>query len=216
MAEILNVLLEGTGRRLSNRLEGAIMGQQNQKQPAQRKVFAESRGAARKIEMTEDNAMFHITLITVGKLKERYYAAAADEYIRRLGAYCKFELIELPECRLPDDPNGTQIAAGLAREAEQIEAKLPRGAWFCVLTPEGTELSSEGLAERLQAEKLNGRSAACFLIGSSFGIDARIKRMADFRLSFSKMTFPHHLMRVMALEQLYRAECIIRKVPYHH
>ena len=100
MAEILNVLLEGTGRRLSNRLEGAIMGQQNQRQPAQRKVFAESRGAARKIGMTEGNAMFHITLITVGKLKERYYAAAADEYIRRLGAYCKFELIELPECRL--------------------------------------------------------------------------------------------------------------------
>ena len=215
MAEILNVLLEGTGRRLSNRLEGAIMGQQNQRQPAQRKVFAESRGAARKIEMTEDNAMFHITLITVGKLKERYYAAAADEYIRRLGAYCKFELIEMPECRLPDDPNGTQIAAGLAREAEQIEAKLPRGAWFCVLTPEGTELSSEGLAERLQAEKLNGRSAACFLIGSSFGIDARIKRMADFRLSFSKMTFPHHLMRVMALEQLYRAESILAGTKYH-
>lgn len=215
MAEILNVLLEGTGRRLSNRLEGAIMGQQNQKQPAQRKVFAESRGAARKIGMTEGNAMFHITLITVGKLKERYYAAAADEYIRRLGAYCKFELIELPECRLPDDPNGTQIAAGLAREAEQIEAKLPRGAWFCVLTPEGTELSSEGLAERLQAEKLNGRSAACFLIGSSFGIDARIKRMADFRLSFSKMTFPHHLMRVMALEQLYRAESILAGTKYH-
>ena len=159
--------------------------------------------------------MFHITLITVGKLKERYYAAAADEYIRRLGAYCKFELIELPECRLPDDPNGTQIAAGLAREAEQIEAKLPRGAWFCVLTPEGTELSSEGLAERLQAEKLNGRSAACFLIGSSFGIDARIKRMADFRLSFSKMTFPHHLMRVMALEQLYRAESILAGTKYH-
>ena len=215
MAEILNVLLEGTGRRLSNRLEGAIMGQQNQRQPAQRKVFAESRGAARKIEMTEDNAMFHITLITVGKLKERYYAAAADEYIRRLGAYCKFELIELPECRLPDDPNGTQIAAGLAREAEQIEAKLPRGAWFCVLTPEGTELSSEGLAERLQAEKLNGRSAACFLIGSSFGIDARIKRMADFRLSFSKMTFPHHLMRVMALEQLSRAESSLAGTRYH-
>ena len=159
--------------------------------------------------------MFHITLITVGKLKERYYAAAADEYIRRLGAYCKFELNELPECRLPDDPNGTQIAAGLAREAEQIEAKLPRGAWFCVLTPEGTELSSEGLAERLQAEKLNGRSAACFLIGSSFGIDARIKRMADFRLSFSKMTFPHHLMRVMALEQLYRAESILAGTKYH-
>lgn len=215
MAEILNVLLEGTGRRLSNRLEGAIMGQQNQRQPAQRKVFAESRGAARKIEMTEDNAMFHITLITVGKLKERYYAAAADEYIRRLGAYCKFELIELPECRLPDDPNGTQIAAGLAREAEQIEAKLPRGAWFCVLTPEGTELSSEGLAERLQAEKLNGRSAACFLIGSSFGIAPELKKLADLQLSMSKMTFPHHLARVMALEQLYRAEAIQAGSKYH-
>ena len=97
--------------------------------------------------MTEDNAMFHITLITVGKLTERYYAAAADEYIRRLGAYCKFELIELPECRLPDDPNGTQIAAGLAREAEQIEAKLPRGAWFCVLTPE--EIGRASCRERV-------------------------------------------------------------------
>lgn len=215
MAEILNVLLEGTGRRLSNRLEGAIMISKIKSSPHSGRVSLNRAALPGKIGMTEDNAMFHITLITVGKLKERYYAAAADEYIRRLGAYCKFELIELPECRLPDDPNGTQIAAGLAREAEQIEAKLPRGAWFCVLTPEGTELSSEGLAERLQAEKLNGRSAACFLIGSSFGIDARIKRMADFRLSFSKMTFPHHLMRVMALEELYRAESILAGTKYH-
>lgn len=215
MAEILNVLLEGTGRRLSNRLEGAIMGQQNQRQPAQRKVFAESRGAARKIEMTEDNAMFHITLITVGKLKERYYAAAADEYIRRLGAYCKFELIELPECRLPDDPNGTQIAAGLAREAEQIEAKLPRGAWFCVLTPEGAQLSSEELAAALASVKGSGKSSACFLIGSSFGMDPSLKTMADKKLSMSKMTFPHHLARVMALEQLYRAESIQAGTKYH-
>lgn len=215
MAEILNVLLEGTGRRLSNRLEGAIMGQQNQRQPAQRKVFAESRGAARKIGMTEDNAMFHITLITVGKLKERYYAAAADEYIRRLGAYCKFELIELPECRLPDDPNGTQIAAGLAREAEQIEAKLPRGAWFCVLTPEGAQLSSEELAAALASVKGSGKSSACFLIGSSFGMDPSLKAMADKKLSMSKMTFPHHLARVMALEQFYRAESIQAGTKYH-
>ena len=106
--------------------------------------------------------------LTDPALVQRMQARLCLLYTSRLGAYCKFELIELPECRLPDDPNGTQIAAGLAREAEQIEAKLPRGAWFCVLTPEGTELSSEGLAERLQAEKLNGRSAACFLIGSSF------------------------------------------------
>ena len=165
--------------------------------------------------MTEDNAMFHITLITVGKLKERYYAAAADEYIRRLGAYCKFELIELPECRLPDDPNGTQIAAGLAREAEQIEAKLPRGAWFCVLTPEGTELSSEQLAQKLETVKLSGRGAVCFLIGSSYGIAPEVKKLADFRLSFGPMTFPHHLMRVMVLEQLYRAQSILAGTKYH-
>ena len=159
--------------------------------------------------------MFAVTLICVGKLKEKFYLAASEEYAKRLRGYVDFTLIELPETRLPDDPSPAQIAQGLAKEAELIRARIPKGAWFCVLTPEGTELSSEGLAERLQAEKLNGRSAACFLIGSSFGIDARIKRMADFRLSFSKMTFPHHLMRVMALEQLYRAESILAGTKYH-
>ena len=103
----------------------------------------------------------------------------------------------------------------LCRQVKRYAALGADGIVIGVLTPEGTELSSEGLAERLQAEKLNGRSAACFLIGSSFGIDARIKRMADFRLSFSKMTFPHHLMRVMALEQLYRAESILAGTKYH-
>ena len=159
--------------------------------------------------------MQKVTILCTGKLKEKFYLAASEEYAKRLRGYVDFTLIELPETRLPDDPSPAQIAQGLAKEAELIRARIPKGAWFCVLTPEGTELSSEGLAERLQAEKLNGRSAACFLIGSSFGIDARIKRMADFRLSFSKMTFPHHLMRVMALEQLYRAESILAGTKYH-
>lgn len=159
--------------------------------------------------------MFSITLITVGKLKERFYTAAADEYAKRLGAYCKFSLVELPETRLPENPNAAEIAAGLAKEAEQIAANVPRGAWFCVLTPEGRELSSEELADKLRTIKNEGRSAACFLIGSSFGIDPKIKRKADFRLSFGPMTFPHHLMRVMALEQLYRAESIQAGTKYH-
>jgi len=159
--------------------------------------------------------MFSITLITVGKLKEKFYLAAADEYAKRLGAYCKYNLIELPETRLPDDPNAAEIAAGLAKEAELIAANVPKGAWFCVLTPEGRELSSEALADKLRAIKNEGRSAACFLIGSSFGIDQGIKRKADFRLSFGPMTFPHHLMRVMALEQLYRAESIQAGTKYH-
>ena len=159
--------------------------------------------------------MFHITLITVGKLKEKFYLAAGEEYIKRLGAYCKFSLIELPEQRLPENPNPTQIASGLAKEAEQILERIPKGAWFCVLTPEGKELSSEAFAQKLEQIKVSGKNSVCFLIGSSFGIDPKVKGLADFRLSFGPMTFPHHLMRVMALEQIYRAETILAGTPYH-
>ena len=138
-----------------------------------------------------------------------------EEYAKRLGAYCRFKLIELPETRLPENPNRTEIDAGLAKEAEQIFQNIPKGAWFCVLTPEGRTLSSEALADKLRAIKNEGRSAACFLIGSSFGIAPEVKQKADFRLSFGPMTFPHHLMRVMALEQLYRAETIQAGTKYH-
>ena len=159
--------------------------------------------------------MFTITLLTVGKLKEKFYMAAVEEYAKRLSAYCKFRLVELPESRLPENPNPSEIAAGLAAEAEQILAAVPKGAWFCVLTPEGTELSSEALADKLRSVKNEGKSAACFLIGSSFGMDPSVKKRADYRLSFGPMTFPHHLMRVMALEQLYRAESIQAGTKYH-
>ena len=159
--------------------------------------------------------MFAITLLTVGKLKEKFYLAAVEEYAKRLSAYCKFRLVELPENRLPENPNPSEIAAGLAAEAERIFAAIPKGAWFCVLTPEGTELSSEALADKLRTVKNEGKSAACFLIGSSFGMDASVKKRADFRLSFGPMTFPHHLMRVMAIEQLYRAESIQAGAKYH-
>ncbi len=159
--------------------------------------------------------MFSMTLITVGKLKEKFYLEAAKEYEKRLGAYGKFRLVELPECRLPEDPKPTEIAAGLAKEALLIEEAVPKGAWFCVLTPEGKELSSEALADKFRKLKNEGRSHFCFLIGSSFGMDKKIKDRADFRLSFGPMTFPHHLMRVMALEQLYRAETIQAGSKYH-
>ena len=159
--------------------------------------------------------MFSVTLLTVGKLKEKFYLAAVEEYAKRLSAYCRFKLIELPETRLPENPNRTEIDAGLAKEAEQIFQNIPKGAWFCVLTPEGRTLSSEALADKLRAIKNEGRSTACFLIGSSFGIAPEVKQKADFRLSFGPMTFPHHLMRVMALEQLYRAETIQAGTKYH-
>ncbi|MBR6120687.1 MAG: 23S rRNA (pseudouridine(1915)-N(3))-methyltransferase RlmH [Oscillospiraceae bacterium] len=159
--------------------------------------------------------MFSITVISVGKLKEKYYIQAVEEYAKRLGAYCKFQLLELPEHRLPEDPSPAQIAEGLAREGRLIREKLPMGAWFCVLTPEGKKLSSEGFAKALAEVKTGGRSAACFLLGSSFGIAPEIKALADLKLSFSDMTFPHHLARVMLLEQIYRAESIQAGTKYH-
>ena len=159
--------------------------------------------------------MFEITLITVGKLKEKFYINAAEEYKKRLSGYCKFNLIELPESRLPDDPSPAEITVGLDKEADMIMAKLPKSAWFCVLTPEGKLLSSESLASKLSEIKLNGISSACFLIGSSFGIAQRVKDRADMKLSMSPMTFPHHLARIMVMEQLYRAEAIQSGSKYH-
>lgn len=159
--------------------------------------------------------MFEITLITMGKLKEKFYLSAADEYTKRLGAYCKFRLVELPEYRLPENPSPAEIAAGLEKEADSIFEKLPKGAWFCVFTPEGKIISSEAFAEKLKEVKLSGKSSACFLIGSSFGMAPRVKERADFRLSMGAMTFPHHLARIMVLEQLYRAEAIQAGSRYH-
>ena len=159
--------------------------------------------------------MFEITLLAMGKLKEKFYTAAAEEYTKRLGAYCKFHLLELPEVRLPENPSPAEIAAGLEKEAELIFSKIPKGAWLCVFTPEGKELSSEGFARQLSQVKLSGKSSACFLIGSSFGISPGVKAAADFKLSMGPMTFPHHLARIMVLEQLYRAEAIQAGSKYH-
>ena len=159
--------------------------------------------------------MFDVTLITMGKLKEPFYLSAAAEYEKRMKGYCTFRLLELPEYRLPEDPSPAEIATGLEKEAEQILSKIPKGAWFCVLTPEGKTLSSEAFAQKLKEVKLSGKSSACFLIGSSFGMAQRIKDKADFKLSMGPMTFPHHLARIMVLEQLYRAEAIQAGSKYH-
>lgn len=159
--------------------------------------------------------MFEITLITVGKLKEKFYISAAEEYTKRLKGYCSFQILELPESRLSDNPTPAEIQAGLDKEAALILSKLPKNTWFCILTPEGKLLSSEQLAEKMSQIKLAGKSSACFLIGSSFGIAQRVKDQADFKLSMSPMTFPHHLARVMVLEQLYRAEAIQAGSKYH-
>ena len=123
--------------------------------------------------------------------------------------------MELPESRLPENPSPAEISAGLEKEADQILSKIPKGAWFCVFTPEGKLLSSEDFARQLQTVKNSGKSSACFLIGSSCGMAPRVKQRADFRLSMGPMTFPHHLARIMVLEQLYRAEAIQAGSKYH-
>ena len=159
--------------------------------------------------------MLSITLLCVGKLKEKYFVDALDEYQKRLGAYCCFTVTGLPEQRLNDNPSEKEIAAALEKEAAEIERRIPSGAAVCAFCVEGTLLSSAELAERLGAWAGGGQSRVCFLIGGSFGLSERLKRRADLRLSMSRMTFPHHLFRVMAAEQIYRAFTILEGGKYH-
>ena len=159
--------------------------------------------------------MLTVKLVCVGKLKEKYYAEAFAEYRKRLGAFCRFETAELAEQRLGPDPGEREIAAALEKEAAEIERQIPAGAAVCAFCVEGEQKSSEDLARRLSAWASGGKSSVCFLIGGSFGLAEGIKRRADMRLSVSKMTFPHHLFRVMAAEQLYRAFTILEGRKYH-
>ena len=159
--------------------------------------------------------MTSVTLICVGKMKEKHYISAAEEYIKRLGGYCKAEVIELTEQRLPDDPSPAEKDAALKREAEAIAAKIPKGAAVIAMCIEGKQLSSEELAASFDRYANSGVSKLCFLIGGSFGMHESIKQQAAMRLSMSKMTFPHHLARVMLLEQIYRAFKINEGSRYH-
>lgn len=159
--------------------------------------------------------MLTVRLICVGKLGEKFWKAACDEYAKRLSAYCKLEIIEVPEQRLPDAPSEGQVRQALAKEAEVIRARIPAGAALLALCVEGGQLSSEELAETLGTLTVSGTSRLAVVIGGSCGLDEALKREARLRLSMSRMTFPHHLARVMALEQLYRALNILAGGKYH-
>ena len=159
--------------------------------------------------------MQKVTVLCVGKLKEKFYIDAAAEYAKRLSRFCKLELVELPEERLPEDPSPAQIEAALLKEAAAIRAKLPAGASLIALCVEGELRSSEALAQQMAAWAGQGVSQLVFLIGGSFGLHPSIKGSAKLRLSMSPMTFPHHLARVMVLEQIYRAYQINAGTRYH-
>ena len=159
--------------------------------------------------------MQKVSIICVGKLKEKFYADAVSEYTKRLSRFCKLEILELPEDRLPDTPSRAQIDAALSKEADAIRGKLPPAALLIAMCVEGKPHSSEELAQ-LMAESANrGESHLVFLIGGSFGLHPSIKSMAAVRLSMSPMTFPHHLARVMLLEQIYRGYQINTGSKYH-
>lgn len=159
--------------------------------------------------------MLAVKLICVGKMRERFYIDAFEEYSKRLRAYCKLELTELAEQRLSDSPSAREIENALSREAAEIIKNIPPDAYTVAMCVEGRMLKSEGVAELIAAREGSGKPRLCLIIGGSFGLDESVKARADMRLSMSAMTFPHHLARVMALEQLYRAESIQAGTKYH-
>ncbi len=154
-------------------------------------------------------------VLCVGNKKEKHFAAACAEYEKRLGGFCKLSVTELPEERLPEDPSQAQIDAALEKEAGRILAKVPRGGKLTALCVEGQALSSEALAGKLEDWTVGGASQLVFVIGGSYGLHPSVKAAAARRLSMSPLTCPHHLARVMVLEQLYRAFQITKGTKYH-
>ncbi len=157
----------------------------------------------------------NVTLICLGKLKEDYLRAACAEYTKRLGAFCRFQTVELEPARLSDNPSQSQIDAALEDEAKRITAKIPKGAACFAMCIEGKQHSSEKFSKVLQSASVEGGANVVFIIGSSFGLSEKIKQMSRYKLSMSEMTFPHQLARVMLLEQIYRAFQIESGGKYH-
>ena len=159
--------------------------------------------------------MINVTVCCIGKLKENYLRSACDEYIKRLGAFCKINVLELNEERLSQKPSDNEIKAALQAEGKAILSKIPPQSTVISMCIEGELLSSEGLAKKIDTAAVSGSSNIFFIIGSSYGLSDEVKRASSLRLSMSKMTFPHQLARVMLLEQIYRSFQINSNGKYH-
>lgn len=151
----------------------------------------------------------------MGKIKEKFYRDAIAEYAKRLGRYCKLEIIEVADEKTPDGAGAAVESQIREREGERMEKHLRDGAFVCALAIEGKQLDSVELSEKLERLGTKGTSHIIFLIGGSLGMSKQLLQRADLTLSFSKMTFPHQLMRVVLLEQIYRAYRIMNHEPYH-
>ena len=159
--------------------------------------------------------MLSITILAVGRLKDAFYADAAAEYVKRLGAYAKVNITEIRAAELPENAGDALVQDALMREGQEILRKIPAGAYVVALCIEGKLYSSEDLAALLTEAPLKGKSHIVFIIGGSYGLSDEVKRRADARLSMSRMTFPHRLARVMLLEQIYRGFKIGKGEKYH-
>ena len=156
-----------------------------------------------------------ITVLTVGKIKEKYFADAVREYSKRLSRYCKLEIIEVADEKTPDHASGHEEDLIRAREGERLRKYIKEGAYVISLAIQGQQLSSEEFSEKLERLGVQGESHILFIIGGSIGIDKGILMESRELISFSKMTFPHQLMRVVLLEQIYRGYRIMKGEPYH-
>lgn len=157
----------------------------------------------------------NITIITVGKLKEKYLKQGIDEYLKRLTAYAKVDIIELPDEKAPETLSDVEMLQIKDKEGERILSKINPDAHVIALAIEGKMKTSEELADTIDKLGTYGKSKITFIIGGSLGLSQEVMKRADEALSFSKMTFPHQLMRLILVEQIYRAFRIMRGEPYH-
>ncbi len=156
-----------------------------------------------------------ITIITVGKIKEKYLRDAIAEYVKRLSKYCKLDIIEVQDEKTPDHASEVVEDSIRSKEAERILKYMKEDAFIVTLEIGGKMLSSEELADKIEKLGVQGTSHIMFIIGGSIGLGKAVLERSNLALSFSKMTFPHQLMRVILLEQIYRSYRIINKEPYH-
>lgn len=156
-----------------------------------------------------------ITILCVGKIKEKFYREAIDEYSKRLSKYCKFEIIEVEDEQTPDKASESVCRMIKEKEGKRLLSKIKDDAYVCTLEIEGKNLSSMELADWMEKTCVRGKNHICFIIGGSLGLHEDVIKRSDFSLSFSKMTFPHQLMRVILTEQIYRGFRIINNEPYH-
>ncbi len=160
--------------------------------------------------------MLKVNIICIGKIKEKYFTDAVNEYAKRLGAFCKFAVVELPEERIKSNtPNAAQIDEVLTAEGRRILQKIAPADYVAAMCIEGRLLSSEELSDTLSRVAVGGKSTVDFVIGGSYGLSREVKQRADLRLSMSRMTFPHQMARMILSEQIYRAFEIASGGKYH-